>query len=275
MTKTIIDASKRWYSLELNEILEYTDLFYTLSYRDFRVKYAQTFLGFTWAFIKPGLTLFVFGLLFSKGLRIDTDGIPYLLFAACGMAGWTYFSTVMSQAGGSIIGAQNMVQKIYFPRLIIPLSKAVVGLIDFGIALSFILLLLIIYRYPISANIIYFPIFLFAAIISALGVGIWLSALSIRYRDFQQMIPFLVRFGMFLTPVAYPADIIIKKIPSWASVIYYLNPIAGVIDGFRWSILGTNPPGLYSYISFIVILLLFFTSLFYFKKVERIIADIV
>lgn len=275
MSKTVIDANKSVFSLDLKELFQYKDLFYTLSYRDFKVRYAQTFLGFAWAFIQPALTLFVFALLFGKGLQIDTGGVPYILFAACGLAGWTYFSTVMSQAGTSIVGSQDMVQKIYFPRLVIPLSKAMVGLIDFVITLLIILLLLIIYQYPPSPNIILLPFFILAAVLSALGVGIWLSALTIRFRDFQHIVPFLVRFGMFFTPVAYPAEVVINRLPQWASILYYLNPIAGVVEGFRWSILGGDPPSMFSYVSFIIVFLLFVTSLFYFKKVERTIADII
>lgn len=275
MSKIIIDANRHWYSLGLKELLDYKDLFYTLAYRDFKVRYAQTFLGLAWALIQPSLTLLVFGLLFGRGLQINTGGIPYLLFAACGLTGWTYFSSVMSEAGNSIIGAQSVVQKIYFPRLVIPLSKAVIGLIDFSITLLVILLLMIVYRYAPSSNLIFLPFFIIMAIMSALGVGIWLSALTIRFRDFQHIVPFLVRFGMFFTPVAYPAEVVVNRLPDWASVLYYLNPIAGVVEGFRWSILGGNPPGMFSYISFAVVFLLFISSLFYFKKVERSIADIV
>lgn len=275
MSKTIIDANRSWYSLDFKELIEYKDLFYTLAYRDFKVRYAQTFLGLAWAFIQPVLTLLVFALLFGKGLQVDTGGVPYLLFAACGLAGWTYFSTVMSQAGSSIIGAQGMVQKIFFPRLVIPLSKALVGLIDFGITLLIILLLMLFYQFPPSPNVVFLPLFVLAAVISALGVGIWLSALSIRFRDFQHVVPFLVRFGMLFTPVAYPAEVIVKRLPDWVSLVYYLNPIAGVVEGFRWSILGGNPPDMFSYISFAVVFLLFISSIFYFKKVERTIADII
>ena len=275
MSKTIIDADKSVFSLELRELLQYKDLFYTLAYRDFKVRYAQTFLGLAWGFIQPVLTLAVFSLLFSKGLQVDTQQVPYVLFAACGLAGWTYFSTVMNQAGSSIIGAQDMVQKIYFPRLVIPLSKAMVGLIDFAITLVIILLLLVVYRYPPSPYIIFLPLFIVMAVVSALGVGIWLSALTIRFRDFQQIVPFLVRFGMFFTPVAYPAEIILKRIPEWAAVVYYLNPIAGVVEGFRWSIVGGVAPSGYAYVSFVVVAVLFITSLFYFKRVEKTIADIV
>lgn len=275
MPKTIIEANKSALSLDLKELANYKDLFYTLTYRDFKVKYAQTFLGFTWAFIQPFVTLVVFSLVFSRGLQLDTGNVPYMLFAACGLAAWTYFSSVMGQAGTSIIGAQSMVQKIYFPRLIIPLSKAVVGLIDFGIALAIIFVLMISYQFTPPVTIVFLPFFIIVAVIAALGIGIWLSALTIRYRDFQHIVPFLMRFGMFLTPVAYPASLLIDRIPEWASVLYYLNPMAGVIDGFRWSLLGTAPPNSLSYISFGVVIVLFVSSLFYFKKVERTISDII
>jgi lipopolysaccharide transport system permease protein len=197
------------------------------------------------------------------------------LFAAGGLAPWTYFSTVMSQAGGSIIGAQSMVQKIYFPRLIIPLSKAVVGAIDFGIALLIIFVLMVAYGFPLSPDIVFLPFFILMVILAALGVGIWLSALTIRFRDFQNIVPFLIRFGMFLTPVAYPSSLLVNRVPDWASIIYYLNPIAGIIDGFRWSVLGMEAPGMLSYVSFVVVVILFVSSLFYFKKVEKTIADII
>ena len=275
MSKTIIDANKSALSLDLRELFQYKDLFYTLAYRDFKVRYAQTFLGLAWGFIQPVMTLVVFGLLFGQGLQVDTGGVPYILFAACGLAGWTYFSTVMGEAGNSIIGAQGMVQKIYFPRLVIPLSKAMVGLIDFGITLVIILLVMVAYQYPPSVNIVFLPLFMVMAVVCALGVGIWLSALTIRFRDFQQIVPFLVRFGMFFTPVAYPAEVVLQRLPDWAAVIYYLNPIAGVVEGFRWSIVGGSPPSPVSYVSFIVVILLFISSLFYFKRVEKTIADIV
>ncbi len=168
-----------------------------------------------------------------------------------------------------------MVQKIYFPRLVIPLSKAMVGLIDFGITLVIILLVMLAYQYPPSTEYCISAIIYANGVVCALGAGIWLSALTIRFRDFQQIVPFLVRFGMFFTPVAYPAEVVLQRLPDWAAVIYYLNPIAGVVEGFRWSIVGGNPPSRFAYVSFIVVILLFLSSLFYFKKVEKIIADIV
>lgn len=275
MIKIVIDSNRKWYQLNLKELFKYKDLFYTLSHRDFKVKYAQTFLGFVWAFIKPILTLGVFVLVFSKGIQIDTGGIPYPLFAICGLAAWTYFSTVMSDSGNSIIGAQSMVQKIYFPRLIIPLSKAIVGLIDFSIILVLLIILMFYFDYTLTSYFLFFPLFLIVAIISALSIGIWLSALTIRYRDFQQIVPFFVRFGLFITPVAYPSSIVIDKLPEWGSFIYFLNPMAGVIEGMRWSLLGGDIPSGFAYVSFIMIGVLFISSIFYFNKVEKIIADIV
>ena len=168
-----------------------------------------------------------------------------------------------------------MIQKIYFPRLIIPLSKALVGLVDFGITFIFVVVLLIFYKQMPSANIIFLPAFIIINLIAALGVGIWLSALTIRYRDFQHVIPFLVQFGLYATPVAYPAHLIIKSLQPWAVTLYYMNPMAGVVEGFRWSILGGSPPNAYCFVSFTMVILLFITSLIYFRKTERIMADIV
>lgn len=275
MKKIIIDANKRRLTLNLRELFSYKDLFLIFAYRDYRVRYAQTMLGLIWAFLNPMATLLIFILVFSKAAGVSTGSIPYPLFAICGMSAWTYFSVVMSQSGSSIIAAQGMVQKIFFPRLIIPLSKALVGLIDFGITFLFIIGLLIYYHFVPSVHIVFLPLFILMTILSALGVGVWLSALTIRYRDFQHIIPFMVQFGLYITPTAYPSEILIRSLPKWATSIYYLNPMAGVIDGFRWSILGGNPPGFFAYISFTIVIVLFISSLFYFKRIERVMADIV
>ena len=275
MQKVVVDASKKGLRLNLKELIQYKDLFFILAYRDYRVRYAQTFLGFAWAFIQPFTTLIIFILVFNKAAKVDTSPIPYPLFAVAGMSAWTYFSFVMTQSGSSIIAAQNMVQKIYFPRLIIPLSKSVVGLIDYVITFLFIIILMIVYRYPPSHNIVFLPVFILLTIIASLGVGIWLSALTIRYRDFQHVVPFLVQFGLYATPTAYPAEAVINSLPAWASTLYFMNPMAGVVEGFRWSILGGNPPSVFSYVSFTVVLLIFISSIIYFKKMERIMADIV
>ncbi len=276
MNKIIVDSEKSKLGLDLKELFQYKDLFLTLAYRDFRVRYAQTVLGFVWALIQPLSALLIFTFVFDKVANVKTDtNAPYQIFAMSGMIAWTYFAYVLNQAGSSIIGAQGMVKKIYFPRLIIPLSKAVVGFVDFGI--SFILMtgLMIYYQYVPSSNIIFLPIFILITIITALAVGIWVSVLSIRYRDFQHVVPFLVQFGLYATPIGYTANTAINALPDWLKIAYYLNPMAGVIDGFRWSILGAAPPTQYAYISFGIIMFIFVSGLFYFKKVEKVMADIV
>ena len=255
--KIIIQSSKGIPKLDLKELIQYKDLFLLLAYRDYRVRYAQTFLGFLWAFIQPFATLLIFIVVFSKAAKVDTSDIPYPLFAICGMAGWTFFAFVLSNSGNSIVGAQQMIQKIYFPKLIIPMAKAIVGFVDFGIAFIFIIIICIYYQFIPSSNIIFLPIFIIITIFAALTVGIWLSALTIRFRDFQHVVPFLVQFGLYATPIGYPAELVTNTLPKWASIIYFLNPMAGVVEGFRWSILGGDSPNEYSYISFGMIIILF------------------
>ncbi len=181
----------------------------------------------------------------------------------------------MTNSGSSIIQSQDMVKKIYFPRLIIPLSKAVVGLIDFGITIGILVVLMFYYQIPPAKTIILAPVFMLFGMISALGVGIWLSALTVRFRDFQYVVPFFVQIGLYLTPVAYPAELVSTRIPTWAESIYYLNPMAGVVQGFRWSIFGGQAPSNMIFISFSVVLLIFISGLMYFKKVESEMADYV
>tara|TARA_B100001287_G_scaffold72444_1_gene60087 strand:- start:20900 stop:21730 length:831 start_codon:yes stop_codon:yes gene_type:complete len=273
--KTVIKSTSKFFNLELKELFQYRDLFFLLAYRDYKVRYAQTFLGLVWAFIQPFATLLIFTIVFSKAANVDTGDIPYPLFAICGMAGWTFFAFVLTNSGNSIVGAQQMIQKIYFPKLIIPLAKAIVGFVDFGIALIFIVVICIYYQFIPSSNIIFLPLFIFITIFSALTVGIWLSALTIRFRDFQHVVPFFVQFGLYATPIGYPAELITSSLPKWVSIIYFLNPMAGAVEGFRWSILGGSSPNEYCYISFLMVLILFTLGLFYFKKVENKMADIV
>lgn len=275
MSKLVVDAERKGINLNLRELFQYKDLFVILAYRDLRVRYAQTFLGLLWAVLQPLATLIIFTVVFGKVAKVDTGGIPYPLFAVCGMAAWSYFSFVLNQSGNSIIGAQEMVKKIYFPRLVIPLSKAVVGFVDFIIAFIFIIILLIYYNVVPSINIIYLPIFILLTIISALAVGIWLSALTIRYRDFQHIVPFIVQFGLYATPVGYMAKDVVDNLPEWGTFLFYANPMAGIVEGFRWSILGGDAPTIYAYISFSAVLILFVSGLFYFKRVEKVMADIV
>lgn len=275
MSRLVVDAGKKGINLNLRELYQYKDLFLILAYRDLRVRYAQTFLGLLWAVLQPLATLVIFTVVFGKVAKVDTEGVPYPLFAVCGMAAWSYFAFVLNQSGNSIIGAQEMVKKIYFPRLVIPLSKAVVGFVDFIIAFAFIVILLLYYGVTPSGNIIFLPVFILLTIASALAAGIWLSALTIRYRDFQHIVPFIVQFGLYATPVGYQSKDVVDNLPAWGSFLFYANPMAGIVEGFRWSILGGSPPSAYAYLSFSVVLLLFVSGLYYFKSVEKVMADIV
>jgi lipopolysaccharide transport system permease protein len=273
-SKVIIEASNSSFFPNLMELVRYKDLFITLTWRDFRVRYAQTTIGFLWAIIQPLVSLVILSLVFGKFVGVKTE-IPHLLYTVSGLSIWGYFSFVMTNSGNSIINNQNMIKKIYFPRLIIPLSKAVVGLIDFAISFFIMILLMFYYQIVPSVNIWIAPFFVLMGIIASLSVGIWLSALTVRFRDFQFIVPFMVQLGMYITPIAYPAEFAIQKLPNWASTIYFLNPMSGVIEGFRWAVFGGLPPNHYTFISFGVIFILFISGIMYFKKVEEVMADYV
>jgi homopolymeric O-antigen transport system permease protein len=271
MSKIVIDANKKGLKLNFRELYHYKDLFLILAWRDLRVRYAQTFLGLFWAILQPLATLVIFILIFGRALKVDTGDIPYSVFALAGMSAWSYFAFVLNQSGTSIISSQEMVKKVYFPRLVIPLSKAMTGFVDFAITLAFLLVMMIIYRVPATIDLVYFPLFFLLNVMAALGAGIWTSALTIRYRDFQHVIPFVVQIGLYATPIAYPASLV----PEKYQLLYHLNPMVGVVEGFRYALLGVGEIGSYSYISYSIIVLLFISGLFYFRKVERVMADIV
>ncbi len=272
----IIEPRRSLLQMDWRELYAYRELLFTLTYRDLRVRYAQTAIGVLWAVLNPLFTLLILAFVFGVVARVDTgmmsDGtpIPSLLFTCAGMAGWTYFATLLSDAGSSIIGAQGMVKKIYFPRLIIPLSKALTSFIDFAIVLVFMVLMMLYYGIAPTANLLYFPLFFLVAVLSGLAGGIWMSALTIRFRDFQHITPLMLRLGMYATPIAYPTS----AVPEQYRVLFYCNPMSGVVEGMRWSLLGGEPINPYSYISFGVIAVLFVLGLLYFKKVERVMADI-
>ena len=272
--KKLIDASKSKLFPDFKELYNYRDLFYSLAWRDFRVRYAQTTIGFLWAVLQPVVTLMILSIVFGRFVGVTTE-VPHLLFTVAGTTIWSYFSYVMTNSGNSIITNQNMIQKIYFPRLIIPLSKAIVGFIDFGISLLIMVVLLFYYNITPSSNIWYAPIFILIGIISALSIGIWLSSLTVRYRDFQHVVPFIIQIGLYITPIAYPAEFAMQKLPAWASTLYYLNPMAGVMQGFRWSVFGGEAPGNLIFISISMVVIMFITGMAYFSKIEDEMADFV
>lgn len=275
MIKTIIEPKKDKYRVDFKELYAYRELLFTLAYRDFKVKYAQTLIGFLWAVINPLFTLAILAFVFGTVAKVEIPlngavETPYLIYTIAGMCGWQYFATVLADAGNSIIGAQQMVKKIYFPRLVIPMSKAITAFIDFAMVILIMIALMVYYQYVPSSNIIYFPFFFLVAVLSGLAGGLWMSALTIRFRDFQHITPMLLRLGMYATPIAYPAS----QVPDKYLWLFYLNPMAGVVEGMRWCIIGGEPLSGYIYLSFAGIFLLFILGIFYFKSVERVMADI-
>ena len=241
-----------------------------LALRDFRIRYAQTFIGLLWAFINPLFTLLILTFVFGQVVQVDTGQTPHVIFTLAGLIGWTYFVTLVSEAGHSIISAQNMIKKIYFPRLVIPISKAITGLIDFAVVLACFLAILLIYQYVPSKNIVFLPLFLIMVLVTGLTGGIWISALTTRFRDFQHIVPFLLRIGMFATPIAYSTS----SVPEKYQTLFQLNPLVGLIEGIRWSIIGGNSPGKEVFLSFAIILVVFVLGIFYFNKVEKTMADV-
>jgi len=269
---TIIESNKKniFNIRDLKELFYYKDLFYTLAWREFRVRYAQTFLGFAWAFLQPIATLLIFFFIFGKAIKVDTGNVPYAVFALTGLTAWTYFSFVISTAGKSVISESAMIKKIYFPRLVIPLSKALVGFVDFFISFLLLILSIIFYKISFSFCLIWLPVFVLLIILASLGIGIWISALSIRFRDVQHIIPFFIQIGLYATPVAYSTVLIPEK---YQLVYHIINPLAGVIEGFRWCITGGVLNYSYLIYSSITVLIIFISSLYYFRRVERVMAD--
>ncbi len=273
MTK-IIDASKKTFFPDLKELWQYKDLLYTLTWRDFRVRYAQTTIGLLWAIIQPVFTIAILHLVFGTFINVKVP-VHHLVFTVAGMSVWSYIAYVITNSGASIIANQAMVKKIYFPRIIIPLSKALVGLIDLAITLLILIFLLFYFKVELSPNFWFAPLFIIMAIIAALGIGIWLSALTVRFRDFQHVVPFIVQIGLYLSPVAYPAEFASQKLPLWAANLYYINPIAGIIQGFRWSLFGGQFPGNLMWLSFGMVIFIFISGIWYFNKSESEMADFV
>ena len=271
----VVSASTPSTAVNFQELYAYRDLFLTLVYRDLRVRYAQTVLGLAWAILQPAATLAVLTIVFGRAIRLDTGRVPYALFAVTGLCVWTYFAFVLSQSGNAVIQAQALIQKAYFPRLLLPLSKAAVGLVDYLVSVLILAGLLAVYGYAPSPNVVYLPVFILLTMIAALGAGIWISALTVKYRDFQYVVPFVVQFGLYATPVAYPSELVVAHAPAWAVALFYLNPVAGIVDGVRWCVLGTEPPALYSALSYLPALLLLVSGIRYFRRTERFMADVI
>lgn len=264
-------ARPGWVAINLSELWRYRELLVFYAIRDIKVRYKQTLLGAAWAILQPVLTMVVFSIFFGKLAGVPSDGVPYPVFAFCGLLPWQLFVYALTQSSNSLIQDAQVLTKVYFPRLIIPLASVIAGLVDFAIA--FVVLVGIMFYYDIIPGwaMITLPLFAVLAVAAALAVGLWLSALNVKYRDVRYTIPFLAQFWLFVTPVAYSSSLVP---PEWQTV-YRINPMVGVVDGFRWALLGKSPPGPMLIISVAATALLLIGGLFYFRRMEKSFADIV
>jgi lipopolysaccharide transport system permease protein len=255
--------------LDFRELAAYRELLYFLVWRDIKVRYKQTVLGAAWAILQPVMTMAVLSVFFGRLAHVPSDGIPYPLFSFVALVPWTYFATAVSGASASLVSSQQLISKVYFPRLLIPLAAVVTPLVDFGFALVTLVALLWWYQVVPGAAIIWLPALIALAVVSAFAVSIVLATLMVRYRDVRYVVPFAMQFWLFATPVAYPASLV----PAGWRVLYGLNPMTGVVEGFRWALVGGRPPGLIILASCLVILVLLVAGLFYFRAAEGTFAD--
>jgi lipopolysaccharide transport system permease protein len=269
----VIEPIRGWTALNLKDLWVYRELVYFLTWRNLKVRYKQTALGASWAILQPFLTMVVFSIFFGNLAKIPSDGVPYPIFSYTALLPWTLFAKALTDASHSLVQNSHMITKVYFPRLILPLASILSGLVDFALAFLVLFAMMLFYGiYPTSA-VWTLPLFVLLAMITALGVGIWLSAMNVLYRDIGYVLPFLTQFWMTLTPIAYPASLLPEK---WR-LIYALNPMTGVVEGFRWALLGSSasaPTGMLA-VSSVISVLVLITGLLYFRRMERRFADMV
>jgi lipopolysaccharide transport system permease protein len=267
-----IQPSTGWVSLKLKELWEYRELLYFLIWRDIKVRYKQTALGAAWAIIQPFFTMVVFSLFFGRLAKMPSDNIPYPIFSFAALVPWTFFANGLGQSSNSLVGSANLITKVYFPRLTIPLASVLSGVVDFALAFVVLLGMMLYYGIVPTVNVLWLPLFLLLALITSLGVGLWLSALNVEYRDVRYVVPFITQFWLFVTPIAYPSSLLNQP---WRT-IYGLNPMVGVVEGFRWALLGTKTaPGPIIAVSATAALIILVTGAFYFRRMEKTFADIV
>jgi lipopolysaccharide transport system permease protein len=267
-----IEPSRGWVSLRLHELWEFRELLYFLAWRDIKVRYKQTALGVAWAIIQPFFTMVVFSLFFGKLGRIPSDGVPYPIFAYTALVPWTFFAHGLNQSSNSLVSGAQLIKKVYFPRLVVPVAAVLSGVIDFILAFIVLLGMMLYYGLVPTANVVWLPAFLLLALITSLGVGLWLSTLNVEYRDVRHAVPFITQFWLFATPIAYPSTLLSEP---WRT-LYGLNPMAGVVEGFRWALLGTDTqPGAMIFVSSLMAIAILVTGAFYFRRMEKTFADVV
>lgn len=265
--------SKGWVSLGLRELYDYRELLYFLTWRDIKVRYKQTVLGAVWAILQPILTMMIFSIFFGRLAKMPSDGVPYPLFALAALVPWTFFAHGLNNATNSLVTGSNLIKKVYFPRLTIPISAVLSSLVDFVLAFAVMFCMMIYYNVSPSANLWWLPFLTILTIITAMGVSFWLGAMNVQFRDIRHAIPFLIQFWMFATPVVYPSSLIENPL---IRMVYAVNPMVGVVEGFRWALLGTaTQPGPQIIVSTFFALLLFVSGAFYFRRLEKTFADVV
>ena len=267
----VIRPPRKWVPVDLRELWEYRELIAAFTMRDVRLRYKQTGLGIAWAVLQPLLTVVVFTIFFGGLAHLPTDGFPYPLFYISGLIAWNLFSDGLTRSTTSMVTNSNIMTKVYFPRMVVPLASIISPLMDFAVSFILVLAIMAYYGFVPTINLIFLPLFLLLALASSLGVGLWLSALNVRYRDFQYTVPFLIQIGMFVSPLVYPASIVPKSLQIW----YGLNPMAGVIEGFRWALLGDGTPSAMILVSVGMVILILVSGMFYFRRMEQYYADIV
>jgi lipopolysaccharide transport system permease protein len=269
---TVIRPSRGWVSLNLRDLWEYRELLYFLTWRDIKVRYKQTVLGAAWAIIQPFFTMVVFSLFFGKLAKMPSDEIPYPIFSYAALVPWTFFANGLSQSSTSLVASANLIKKVYFPRLVVPISAVISGGVDFVLAFVVLLGMMVFYGIVPTGAVVWLPLLLLLALVTSLGVGLWLTAMNVQFRDVRYAVPFLVQAWMFATPIAYPSSLLDEP---WRT-LYGINPMAGVVEGFRWALLGTETaPGPIIIVSASVAVGLLVSGVFYFRRMEKTFADVV
>jgi lipopolysaccharide transport system permease protein len=267
----IIRPPRKWVPVDLHELWAYRELVASFTLRDIKLRYKQTGLGIAWAVLQPLLTMVIFTVFFGGLAKIPSDGVPYPLFVLAALLPWTLFAEGLTRSTTSMVTNANIMTKVYFPRLIMPLSSIISPLVDFAVSFLILLAMMVYYGYAPTLNILFLPLFLLLALATSLGVGLWLSALNVKYRDFQYTVPFLIQIWMFASPVVYASSLVPESLRVW----YGLNPMAGVIEGFRWALLGTGAPSAMVLVSVGMVIVLLVSGMFYFRRMEQYYADIV
>ncbi len=268
----VIEPRTGWASINLRELFQYRELAFLLAWRDVKVRYKQTVLGGLWAILQPVITMLVFSLFFGRLAKVPSDGVPYPLFAYAALVPWTLFSTGLSQSSNSLVNGANLLRKVYFPRLVMPLASVLAGVVDFTLAFSVLLVMMLVYGFVPTSAILIIPGLVLLVLTTSLGAGLWLAAFNVRFRDVRYVIPFLIEIWLLATPIAYPSSLLAAH---WRPV-YALNPMVGVVEGFRWALLGTNTaPGLMVLVSSVAAVLLLVSGVYVFRRMERNLADVV